>query len=297
MIRKKNYCLFALTLGLIITFNNTKAQINPVIGLYYQNQYLANPAMAGLEKGVVLNAAYKQGFIKNNSTNLADILTAEYQLNGKMGLGLQLNTDKDGLVRANRYALSYAYHLQLTGNSMLNFGISAGIATERIDESGIVGDSDDMLIEQYNNIKPYADADFGLAYTTPTITVQAAVTNLRNVFYDTENAIYTPTTFYTAISYKYAFSAIKLEPKVVYRGVRNYDNIVDAGLNATFFEDKFNLLAMYHSSNNATLGFGYSHKKQLQFLLAYTLPVNNNLTVQTNGDIELGLRINILNKQ
>lgn len=35
------------------------AQLNPMGSIYYQNQFLANPAMAGLETGLNLNAAFK----------------------------------------------------------------------------------------------------------------------------------------------------------------------------------------------------------------------------------------------
>src|SRR5690606_17577781 len=119
---------------------------------------------------------------------------------------------------------------------------------------------------------PYVDADFGIAYTSEKLTVQAVLPKLRNILSNTGNTIYNTVTFYGAVSYKHKIDHISIEPKIAYRKVKDYDNIIDAGINAAFSDDKFNILALYHTTHHAVLGFGYLFQKQVQLQAAYTVP-------------------------
>eukprot|EP01132_Coremiostelium_polycephalum_P022766 gene22766-27048_t len=110
----------------------SKAQLNPFQGQYYTNRYLANPAMAGIEKGIALNLSYRSPFNNIPGAPIAQNLTADYGFN-RVGLGLNLTLDKAGLQRFVRALASYAYHLQLNDQtSALHFGLSAGITNQRL---------------------------------------------------------------------------------------------------------------------------------------------------------------------
>lgn len=281
---------------LSISFQKGIAQINPQISMFYQNEYLANPAMAGVQKGFNINAAYKHDLVSEKGMRSNNALTLDYQFK-KAGLGLNINMDKDGLLNTNRYLATYAYHLPFVNNSQLHFGLSAGVSTEKFNMSDIIGDTDDALIMQYNDLKPEFDADFGIAYTSDKYNIQAVLPNLRDLIYDQSvSRIYTPTTFYTAVSYKLTGEFGRLEPKVVYRGVKNYNNIVDAGVNFSTSSENFNALLMYHSSNNATAGVGFTYQKNYQVQLAYVTPVNSSLQQYTYGSVQIGLKLRFLDK-
>jgi len=76
---------------------------------------------------------------------------------------------------------TYAYHLPLNGeNQKLNFGASVGIMKEQVDYSGVNGDISDPNITQFNNKGSLFDGDFGVAYTSNKLSVEAAIPNIRS---------------------------------------------------------------------------------------------------------------------
>jgi hypothetical protein len=160
----------------------------------------------------------------------------------------------------------------------------------------IIGDMDDDLVMQYNNqMQPSFDADFGLAYTDKNLTAQFTIPNMRSILQKQDvDRIYTPTTFFSAISYKFDGKAGHIEPKIVYRGLRNYDSLLDAGVNLSTPTNNFNALLMYHSSNNATLGFGFTFQQNYQFQLAYSTPTVSTLRQYSPGNFQVGLKLHFL---
>lgn len=286
---------FVMLLLLCAAGMQATAQVNPLISSYYQNQYINNPAMAGSGKGLNVNLGYNREWVDNDGAPVMNLVTADYR-RGNIGLGLYVNAAKDGIINNNKYAVTYAYHLPVGTEQQLSFGLSAGLTTDRLGMGNIVGDSEDPALSRYNDQKAYFDADFGAAFSAKNLTVQAVVQNMKKYFYGDEEAeLYPTSSFFTSISYKYDSEILSLEPKVSYRGLRNYDDILDAGMNAIFADEKFNVLAMYHTSKNVTLGLGFTHQKRYQLQLAYTSPTMARLRNYTNGTIELGLKLNFLN--
>ncbi len=299
MMNYKLNCIAASIFIVIASFTMVKkaaAQVNPILGMYYQNQYLANPAYAGTDQGVTLNLALKREWTKSEGKPLTNNLTAEYGM-GKVGLGVNINMDKDGLIDINRYAATYAYHLPIDDNSKVSFGLSAGITTEKINVGNIIGDDGDTEVGWYNDQTAYIDGDFGAAYTYKNLTVQGVLPNLRKLFYkEEEERAYTPSTFYSALSYKFVGEVSVLEPKIVYRGIKNYENIIDAGINASFFNESFNILALYHSTKNVSAGLGFQIEKKYQLQLAYTSPYSGTLRKYSDGNLSIGLKVHFLQK-
>jgi len=296
MERKTQYYPYFLIILLFLIVNTSVfAQLSPLVSVYYQNQYLANPAFSGYQKGLNVNANYKHDLVGESGTSVNNTLTLDYQYN-KMGFGLNVSMDKDGLINANRYLASYAYHLNISEGKALHFGLSAGITTENLNMGAIIGDMDDDLVMQYNNqMQPSFDADFGLAYTDKNLTAQFTIPNMRSILQKQDvDRIYTPTTFFSAISYKFDGKAGHIEPKIVYRGLRNYDSVLDAGVNLSTPTNNFNALLMYHSSNNATLGFGFTFQQNYQFQLAYSTPTVSTLRQYSPGNFQVGLKLHFL---
>src|SRR5579872_6153168 len=124
---QRTYTWF-LAVVLIVMSTCCKAQLNPYQAIYFQDRYLANPAMAGLDKGLNINLAYQQQWSSFPGAPKQQSFTAEYQATDKVGLGLIVNDEQSGLFRQSRIMGSYAYHLPLNGqNQKLNFGLSVGI--------------------------------------------------------------------------------------------------------------------------------------------------------------------------
>lgn len=265
------------------------------------NQYLANPAMAGLEKGLKLNLGARKQWSNMPGSPRTQSLSGNYAFTEKVGAGLSVYNDESGLLKRTRVMGSYAYHLPLNdeGNK-LSFGISLGFMDERIMNEKISGDAGDASVGKFNQRETYLDGDFGAAYTGGKLTLQAAIPNMKSVFKKDVESSVDRSTFFSAASYKLGMDAalpgFVIEPKVVFRGVKGHDNIVDAGGNFSFSNNAFNFMAMYHSSQSATFGFGVELGKEASLLGMYTTETSA-IKQQMGATFELGLKLNLFNKK
>ncbi len=284
---------------LILSVTEASAQLNPMGAMYFQNQYLGNPAMAGTETGLDVNLGFRQQWSNIPGSPTIQTLTADYGVNSKVGLGLNIYNDKSGLFSRTRSVASFAYHLPLGGEAQhLSFGLSLGFMNERIINEDINGDPNDAVAGNYNDRDTYVDGDFGIAYSGSRFTFQAALPNMKSFFKkDINGSSVDRSTFYSAASYKLTLSegpqGFGLEPKVAYRGVKGMDNMIDAGANLTYGE-RLNLFGMYHSSNSATFGIGM---KYLSFgINGMYSTATSALSNYANGNFEVSLSMRLKKK-
>ncbi|ALL06126.1 hypothetical protein AQ505_11855 [Pedobacter sp. PACM 27299] len=285
---------------LLITFiaavNTAKAQLNPLSSQYYTNQYVINPAFAGYQEGIKINGSYRKLWDNVPGAPVTQNLTVDYGFK-KVGLGITVSHESAGLERQVRAVGSYAYHLKLNENSdALHFGISLGILNQRLENADIYGNPNDPLVGQYNNRKSYLDGDFGVAYTSNGLNIQAAIPNLKSFLKKETIKLADVATFYSAISYKFPISkgpeGFDAEPKVAYRGVKGYKNIWDAGVQVGMINQQLFALAMYHSSESATFGIGMDFRNKYLISGSYTTQTSA-LSAYTNGSFELNLRLSL----
>ena len=257
--------LLAAALIFISTF--CKAQLNPYQAVYYQNRYLNNPAMAGLDRGLNINLGYQQQWSSFPGAPKSQSLTADYQATDKVGLGININDDQSGLFRQTRVMGSYAYHLPLGDrNQKLNFGLSLGINDSRLNYSAINGDLSDIKIQQYNQQKPNVDGDLGLSYTSNTLFIEGVLPNLNTNIFNRggQRLDIDRTVFFAALSYKFNLNGetgpFSFEPLAAFREIKGVTDIVDAGLNFKMNDYHLNLQTIYHSNHN--FGFGVAVDQQ-----------------------------------
>lgn len=253
--------------------------------------------MAGLEKGTELNATYKAQWTAVDGAPSMQAVTATYgSQSRKIGLGLSFYNEQSGVIQRTNFKGTYAYHLPLNNeNSFLDFGLSAGLMNEWIDFSKIKGDQSDIAFSNFNDRKLYFDGDFGVAFRTGHINVQAALPNLKRFFdRDLKRAAVDRASYFAAASYKFTSPngvLSEIEPKVSYRGIENYRDIVDLGVNAQLWGNKMLLSTIYHSTNSVTAGLGTTYQNRLAILVMYTSNTSD-LQNYSNGEFEIGLKYN-----
>lgn len=274
------------------------AQLNPLATLYFQNEYLGNPAMAGSAQGLNVNLALSKQWGSIPGSPLSQSVTATYSSGNKVATGLNIYNDVSGLFKRTRVLGSYSYALPLNDNSRaLRFGISLGFENQRISTEDINGDNSDDLIAAYNVQDTYVDGDFGVAYTSNRLTIQGAVPEMKRFFRkDALSRVTNRALFFSAISYKLLMLAeqdIRLEPKLVYRGIRGFGNILDAGMSLSFIENKLNFFGMYHSTRSNTFGMGMNYQS-IGINAMYTT-TTSQLNNYANGSFEISLKANLVN--
>ncbi|OCX52978.1 hypothetical protein BEL04_01225 [Mucilaginibacter sp. PPCGB 2223] len=289
-LKYKHYITAAFAFASVACATTVKAQLNPLASQYFSNQYLFNPAMAGLNSGLNINLDYRKQAIGVEGSPSTQSGTAEYQMN-KVGLGLNLYNDFSGLIRTSRAVVTYAYHLPIGANNQkLNFGLSAGVLNQHVQTNNIVGDASDQTVANFNNKQNYVDGDFGISYTSDHLTIQGVLPNLKSTFKD--NNTIDKSLYFASASYKLGDPKdITFEPKAIYRGIKGSNGIVDGGIDIGFNENVFNLQGLYHSNNTITFGVGVN-KTSFAVLAFYT---TNTATINYNasGDVELGLRLKL----
>lgn len=276
------------------------AQSNPLGASYFQNQYLLNPAMAGLGgKDLNLNLGSRKQWNNIPGSPSTQAFTADYDLNGKAAVGMNFNRDKAGLIQGLRAVGTFAYHLPLNeDNRVLSFGISMGMMNERINLEDVKGDPNDIILGRFNDRQTYLDGDFGTAYTGNNITIQAAIPNMKSFFKkDQFEGTVDRAVFFSAMSYRFRSEntqGIDVEPKASYRVIHGMDNIFEFGANL-IYADRVNFFSMYHSSQSVTFGLGMTYQN-FGFTGIYNTSTGD-LSRYTTGNFEISLQARLFGKK
>lgn len=289
----KTIYLQAIMFLIILGTNSANAQLTEYESMYFQNQYINNPAMAGLEEGMKLNIGYQRQWDEVPGNPILMNATFEYNGGNRTGLGLNVTSDRAGLINRTRIMGTYAYHLPIGAEEKLNFGLSAGAKFASIDYNKMIGDKDDVVLQNFNK-GAEVDGDLGIAYTSRLLTIQASLPKLHNLFYENDNGIQNyadRSTFYSAVSYKILLSNydedLNIEPLVAYRGIKGHKDILDMGARFNFPDYKMNISAFYHTNKTVSTAFGIS-LDDLGVFLAYS-KYFGSLGAYANNTFEVGL--------
>jgi type IX secretion system PorP/SprF family membrane protein len=269
------------------------AQIYLMGATYFQNQYLVNPAMAGSQKGLNLNLGYRKQSNNLPGSPMVQTLTGDFGFNDKVGVGLNIYSDKAGLFKRMRTVASYSYRLRLNGeDEHLSFGLSLGFMHERVSEEDIHGDVGDVSVNNYNKQDTYIDGDFGLAYRNKGLSLQVSLPNMKGFFKkDANTNTVDRSVFFSAVGYNIKLSEVfDAEPKICYRGVKSYDNILDAGINLNY-ANRISLFGMYHSLQSTTYGLGINY--QFISINGIYTTATSALGGYTDGNFEMNVTLNL----
>lgn len=283
-------------IGLLVNNISAFAQLNPLATSYFQNQYLNNPALAGIDRDVQVNLSYRKQWSSIPGAPATQIMTGTYGFTDRAGLGLSVIAEQAGLQKWTNVSGSYAYHLPLDIESrQLHFGVSLGFANERLNENAIEADPNDIDIVRYNQRRTYLDGTFGVAYTSKGLSLQASVPNLKSFFNTDDNNQVDRAVFFSSASYRFNIEVdeqLSFEPKVCFRGVKGYKNIFDAGANIGLLSDQIQFFGMYHSTQSASYGLNFRYR---------TVAIGGMFTSQTSalskytdGSFEVTMRLNLL---
>lgn len=279
---------FLLIIAGMINSRQAAARQNPFAASYFQNQYLANPAMVGGDNKTKTGVGYRRQWAGVSNSPYSLYATGEYSKGDKLNVGLTVFNDKAGMLNTSMAMATYAYYLPVTDKGgRVHLGISAGATNRRIDLKNFNGDPGDVLLTEGNDFR--FDGSVGVAYTDKQITVQAAFPNMVSYFSKENDSIINRPAFFAAGSYKFSFNDgdITIEPRVAFRGMKGFDNILDAG--AHFSLKQVNIFGLYHTTKNVTAGAGLRIAGQLLISAAYT-SAGAVMKEYTDGNFEIGLK-------
>lgn len=298
--RNRIYRVLFVAAGMIASMAATlsvSAQIRPLGMQYFENQYISNPAFAGMDDGLNVNIAYRNQWRTVPGSPVTMALSGDYRYE-KVGVGLTVYNDKAGLIGRTRVMGSYAYHLPLNGvNKHLHFGLSLGMMKESLDNDKIIAAPDDALAQRFNERSAFIDGDFGIAYINDRFTIQGALPNLSKFLQKDDLNMIDGSTYFAAMSYKIGttLDVVSIEPKISYRGAKDIESIWDIGTNLKLENNILSFMGMFRSDKSSVFGVGVNYDKY--FIQCFYTSQLAGDRMRTGGDFEINLKINLFKKE
>ncbi|BAV09996.1 hypothetical protein FLA_6049 [Filimonas lacunae] len=284
-----------LAAACVAAAGTARAQLLPSGTGYFQNRYVLNPAFAGFTRQLTVNAAYRREQANIDQGPTSQYVTADYGLTNSVGVGVNAYNEKAGVLKNTNVMATYAYHISFSESRKLHLGLSAGVRNERIDYGAVNGEQDDATLTSFNSRGVQFDADFGAAYTDGGLTIQAAAPGLVTNFKSSTSSWVNKPVFFAAASYKVKISedgeGIWLQPMAMFRQVKGYDNLVDAGAQCSFLEERMYVFGMYQSSKSFMAGAGAGIIKDVITINAVYNTRVNALKGYSGGNFEIGFTL------
>jgi type IX secretion system PorP/SprF family membrane protein len=275
---RKNY-IYILSIFTLFAANSFAQQVGMYNHFFYK-PFVYNPAYAGATgntEAMMINRSQWTSF--NNSPQL-NIFTIDGAINNdKVGIGLNLISDKKGINRRFGGSLAYSYHLKINDDTKILFGLSAGVVNQSIDYSKVIAeDASDITLFESSQQKTILDANAGFAFIWKDLDLNFSIPqvlgNKINFVDDTTSvqSFYRHARhFMTSIKYRFTISeekGISIAPQALVRIVPNAPLQYEGNLNF-IWQNKFWLGATYKSNYAVSANAGISLHKQLDIGYTY----------------------------
>lgn len=294
--KKAIIILFAISLDLC-------AQQLPQYSQYMLNQMAINPAVAGKDGFAEVRSNNRHQWVGINDAPRTYMMTLQGAMkNPKMGLGMNLYSDIVGPTRRTGISFSYAYHLKLTEQYKLSFGLSAGVMQWGIDGNKItLHDQDDQQLIASYKTAPVPDLGAGVyfhqkdrfylgialpqMYKAPISLYTGAVKNSRLSTQLNINGGY-------MLDIDDNFS---VEPSFLIKYEKPAPMKIDVGVRAIYQKQVW-LGVVYRHMDAASFLLGYMYKDYLMIGYSYDV-TTTRLKKYTNGTHEIMLGLRFTRKQ
>src|ERR1035437_851295 len=131
--RKIYYILFIL----VVCTTDGIAQQLPFSNQYSFNTFTLSPLYAGMNGRSDVSASYCQELVGISGSPIDKTIALNTAIGKNQGLGINLIADQTGVFRNNVSIANYVYHLPVSSESSISFGMNAGMFNNYIDVSSI----------------------------------------------------------------------------------------------------------------------------------------------------------------
>lgn len=270
------------------------AQQLPVYSQYLYNKYLINPSVAGSDGYTSINLTTRQQWIGyagaprtyslsaqtrllkqgySISENIFKKKTFKPQTTGRVGLGLNIFSDVNGLVRRTGFSTSYSYHMWMNGATQLSFGLSFNGYFYKIDQDQIeFEDPDDPWL--YSDLRKgvfIPDFSFGASIVNRNYTLGVSVLELMEGFVkvgsDSYEQLKIERTYYLFGNYDFELdSKTILQPSLLLKMSEQLMPQADIGLTYNY-DNRFWVGAAFRTGSAIITNVGFRKDK---FFIGYS---------------------------
>jgi type IX secretion system PorP/SprF family membrane protein len=289
---RKILLLLMLCVKPLISF----CQQDPLQSQYLFNPFIINPAYAGLSKDLSALAAYRLQWAGYDGAPVTMNASGHVALrDNRMGLGLIVLKDKIGTDMTAQVLASYAYHLQMTNNRKVSFGLRGGVANYKLDYSSLtIDDTDPKFQGNTSELKPSFGA--GVIFSSDNLYASFSVPNMLQTTTAIDGVL---TTLYNRhayvhISYVLPLSSrLKIKPFLLACAVEGSPVHFDLG--AALSGDDSYSLGVFSRGLNTYGFFGKVHVgDMLRLGYVFELPTNKSVGVSyPTHEFTVGIRMKV----
>lgn len=279
------------------------AQYDALFTQYMFNETFINPAYTGSKEAMSATLLHRQQWVSFPGRPVTTSFSAHGPLQGnKMGVGLNLLTEKVGVMNRTLIYGTYAYRLKFKDQSTLAMGLMAGLESQvnRLGTLKVSNDEAAPVDPQFGNTPNVLAPNFGtgLYYNTKTLYVGLSVPRLvDNSIEYTNNGTSTVKTrkldaskftYYLTAGYLFTLDEdYKLRANAMLKAVKNAPIQLDLGANL-LIKDFIWAGLSYRSGAAISLLMGWQVNKQ--FLCSYSYDVGvNKIQKYSSGSHEIVL--------
>ncbi len=296
-----------LLLLLVLSQTMVVAQQRPHYTMYMANNFVLNPALAGIEPYIDLKLAARSQWTGINDAPKTLYATINSPLsinnfrNNRIGIGGKIFVDQTGPIMLSSAEVNAAYHLPLNEMYRLSFGVGAGMNYHRIDISKIqLRDPADPIygVTDFARMDPVVSA--GLWFYSTDLYVGIAAQNLLENNYSLSSSVPGEAQmglrrhYFATAGYRFRFGEFYLTPSTMLKFVHPAPVSYDINLKGQFSDVFWTGITWRHQDGVAAMA-GFFISSSLNVAYSYDF-INSDLRRHSLGSHEIILGININNQ-
>ncbi len=261
-------------------------QQDPVYTQYLNNLLAIQPAYAGSSGFLNITGISRAQWIGFPGAPNTNTLTIQGPLKRyNVGLGLSIINDKWGPVRQNGIYIDYAFHVQLTRDQYLSFGLKGGFNLYQAWFTDLIlNDPTDPVYAYDVNLKMLPNVGVGIMWHSDRFFLGVSSPKLlRNQIQSQANEYVFREVlhFYGMGGYVFFLNDVfKLKPTILYRWAERTPSYIDFSGTLMIY-DRFWVGATYRMENSYALIFQFNVNNQLRFGYSYDLTTFNPTQVSS----------------
>lgn len=293
---KTNTKRFIISALLLVLLSPAMAQQQAMYSQYMFNMLNINPAYAGSRGVVSTTALFRDQWVGMAGAPVTTSVSLDMPFRQKrIGLGLQLYSDKLGVEQTTGLNISYAYRIQMTASGSLSLGLQAGLLNYKANytDVNVLQPGDPSFYQNVNGILPAAGA--GIYYNSDKFYIGASVPALLKTKLNTANKADVSFSgsdlhFFLATGGVFTLNEdLALKPSILVKAVSGAP--LEADLNANLWIQNTLAVGGSYRTGDAVVGMvEWQVNQQLRFGYAYDKAFSN-LGMYNQGTHELMLRI------
>jgi len=292
-----------ITLVTIGGFMAANAQQLPHFSQYFFNDFVLNPAVAGSKPMFDAKSNHRYQWVGITDAPRTYIFSLNGPLpNGKVGMGGYLFTDITGPTRRTGMQVSYAYHLKVTDDIKLSFGLSAGVLQFMVDGSKInLREENDIALDNGVQSVILPDAGAGLYLYSDKFWFSLAAPQMLPLkiqyfgnFPGTESKL--ANHIFANGGYNFVVNdQITVAPSVMIKYVTPAPVQLEGTLRI-IYEDMVWAGASYRTQDAISFLIGYTHQENLSIGFSYDVSTSN-IKNYSSGTYEMMFGIKFKNRK